>query len=347
MTRQNARTLQDAREHLRARRVVEALRHFEQCDFDECAGDVWCCHMLSGDFESAWRTSDEIERRSPSRVWNGEWFNRKRVLIRCVHGLGDTIQLIRYARELKRAGAVEVTAQMHPELTELISTAPGLDAAITWGPRPEFDIEIEITELAWTFRTCASNVPAEVPYLDAPPGRIAQRAQRFANSTGMRVGLIWTSSQWDTTRSIPLAMVGQALRDIPDVTYFSVQHGPGHVQAAQCDWVRYEGEQSSDILDTAADLMNIDLLIAVDTMAAHLAGALARPVWLLLKHDADWRWMLGRCDSPWYPTMRLFRQPRPGDWETPLGAMARRLEAVSPDRCPAASSRTPDLLWLF
>src|SRR5579883_2088585 len=109
-----------AREHLRARRIAEALRCFANCEFSEAAGDIWYCHMLAGDFESAWRTADEIERSCPSRVWDGERFEGRRVLIRCVHGLGDTIQFIRYARELKRAGAVSVVAQMHPELVELV-----------------------------------------------------------------------------------------------------------------------------------------------------------------------------------------------------------------------------------
>jgi hypothetical protein len=335
-----------AREHLRARRIAEALRCFGKCEFSEAAGDLWYCHMLAGDFESGWRTADEIERSRPSRVWDGADFSDRRVLIRCVHGLGDTIQFIRYARELKRAGAVSVVAQMHPELVDLISSAPGLDSAITWGPRPEFDTEIEVMELPWAFRTPACNVPADVPYLFPPEDLTARRARRFSEAEGLRAGLVWTSSTWDDTRSVPLDAVESTMAAIPGVTLYSLQHGPKHVEAAERGWLRYAGEQSSDILDSAADLMNLDLLIAVDTMAAHLAGALGRPVWVLLKYDADWRWMLARCDSPWYPTMRLFRQPRQGDWTAPLLSMAASLCEISRNRYRAASSRTPDPLLL-
>lgn len=330
-----------ARQYLTDRRIAEALRAFRQCEFDESAGDIWLCHMLAGDFESAWRTADEIERGSPSRVWDGQTFEGKRVLIRCVHGLGDTIQFIRYARELKNAGAVSVVAQMHPELLQVIATAPGLDAAITWGPRPDFDTEIEVMELPWAFRTSCAGVPAQTPYLFASPERISARAHRFADSAGLRVALIWNSSSWDDTRSIPLNLLEPALRRVADAMFVSLQHGPAHIQAERRAWLRYEGEQSSAIADTAADLMNADILVTVDTMAAHLAGALGRPVWLLLKHDADWRWMTGRCDSPWYPGMRLFRQPRPGDWKTPIHALAAALDEINRNRCREASFRNP------
>jgi hypothetical protein len=340
-----------AREHLRARRIAEALRCFEKCEFREAASDIWFCHMLAGDFEGAWRTADEIERSWPSRVWNGDGFEGRRVLIRCVHGLGDTIQFIRYARELKRAGAVSVVAQMHPELVELVSTATGLDSAITWGPRPAFDTEIEVMELPWAFRTRSSGVPAHVPYLFPGEEPVARRARRFGVQSGddekLRVALIWTSSKWDETRSAPLDAFESALAEVPGVAFCSLQHGPKHIEAAGRGWLRYDGEQSSDILDTAADLMNADLLITVDTMAAHLAGALGRPVWVLLKYEADWRWMTARCDSPWYPTMRLYRQPRPGDWATPLERMAATLAELSRNRYREASFRSPDPLSLF
>lgn len=335
-----------AREHLRARRIAEALRCFRKCEFSEAAGDLWYCHMLAGDFENAWRTADEIESNRPSRVWDGADFNGRGVLIRCVHGLGDTIQFIRYAKELKRAGAVSVVAQTHPELVDLISTTPGLDSAITWGPRPEFDTEIEVMELPWAFRTRACAVPADVPYLFPPEDRIARRVSRLSEVDGLRAGVIWTSSTWDDTRSAPLDALESAMAGVPGVAFYSLQHGPKHVEAAGRGWLRYQGEQSSDILDTAADLMNMDLLIAVDTMAVHLAGALGRPVWALLKYEADWRWMTARCDSPWYPTMRLFRQPRPGDWMTPLQSVAAELSGISRNRYRAASSRTPDPLSL-
>jgi hypothetical protein len=276
--------------------------------------------MMAGDFEKAWQTGDAIESLRPTRLWNGQPFGGKRVMVRCLHGLGDTIQFIRYAAELKRAGAVSVTAQMHPELVELVSTAPGLDAAIPWGPQPEYDLEIEVMELPWAFRTRADTIPANFPYLSPA----TERGSRL-RAGHPRIGLIWASSAWDTTRSIPLARIAPVLPFKP----YSLQHGPEHAQAiGRCD-IFYAGEQSSDIMQTATDLMNLDLLITVDTMAAHLAGALARPVWVLLRHDADWRWMRDRGDTPWYPTMRLFRQPEPGDWDTPIREIREELANYS------------------
>ena len=338
-----------ARRHLCERRIAEALECFAQCDFDECAGDVWYCHMLAGDFDAAWRVADRIEQTSPSRVWNGEDFEGRRVLVRCVHGLGDTIQFIRYVRELRRRGAVSVVAQVHPELVDIVSTVPGLDCAITWGPWPPShmeveDIEIEVMELPWAFRTPASRVPAPIPYVFVPADLVTRRATRFTAPGCFRAGLIWASSVWDESRTVPLSLLRGTLGAIPGVEFYSLQHGPKHIEACASPWLSYEGEQSSNVLDTAADLMNLDLLIAVDTMAAHLAGALGRPVWLLLKYDADWRWMMGRCDSPWYPAMRLFRQPRPGDWLTPVRSLAAALSEVSRDPYRAASSRNSDLL---
>jgi hypothetical protein len=205
-------------------------------------------------------------------------------------------------------------------------------------------MEIEVMELPWALRTSASHVPAPIPYLFVSAGVVARRAPRFTARGGLRAGLIWASSAWDESRSIPLSLLSGTLGAIPGVAFYSLQHGPKHIEACGSPWLSYEGEQSSDVLDTAADLMNVDLLIAVDTMAAHLAGALGRPVWMLLKHEADWRWMTGRCDSPWYPSMRLFRQPRPGDWLTPARSLAAALCELSQNRYRAASSRNSDLL---
>src|SRR5262249_27443256 len=162
---------------------------------------------------------DQIESNWPSRVWNGKNFEGQRVLIRCVHGLGDTIQFIRYAMELKRVGAISVVAQMHPELVVLVSTAPGLDSAITWGPRPEFDTGSEVRELRGAFRTPAGVVPENVPYLFRVEDLVVARARRFGQGKELRVALIWTSSTWDDTRSAPLDAFESALADIPEATF--------------------------------------------------------------------------------------------------------------------------------
>ena len=275
--------------------------------------------MLAGEFEQAWQVSDDLVRRGLHHpVWKGQSFAGQRVLIRCVHGLGDAIQFIRYAKLLKEAGAVSVSAQMHPELVGLLSTAPGLDWAFGWDDTADYDVDIEIMELPWAFRSTVESLPCDTPYLRPLTGRAPIRDTPCKG----RIGLVWNSSEWDNSRSIPLKQFERLKRWQP----ISLQHGPQHRQAIAETWVDYSGEQSSDIVETATDIDNLALLITVDTMAAHLAGALGVPVFLLLKYDADWRWMRGRSDSPWYPSTRLFRQSEAGNWDMVIGELDRAIE---------------------
>lgn len=280
--------------------------------------DPWTRHMLRGDFESAWQISDGLVRDGLHRpVWNGISFQGKRVLIRCVHGLGDTIQFIRYVRCLHEAGAVEISAQMHPPLVPLVGTTPFLNRAFGWDASAEFDSDIEVMELPWAFRTTADNVPATIPYL--LPETVGQPLRR--RGVEGRIGLVWSSSSWDISRSIPVHEFEALGRFCP----VSLQHGPEHVQGASEPWLEYCGEQTSDLIETALQVQRLRLLITVDTMIAHLAGSLGIPVWVLLKKDADWRWIEGRCDCPWYPSMRLFRQTECGHWAIPIRRIAQAI----------------------
>ncbi len=303
-----------AEQHLAAMKVTEALALFKeaeraQCDADQCAGGRWICHMLEGDFESAWRESDAIAARGnpdPHRFWDGQPLDGKRVLIRCLHGLGDTIQFIRFAPELKKtARAVFIEAQ--PTLKRLLASSDLADQVITWGEaEPAWDAQVEVVELPRIFRTELASVPNKVPYLG--------QSQSCAPSGSLRVGIVWNSSQYNPERSIP-AEIFARLFDVPHVSFFSLQAGP-----EKYDLNPWNGlvpslyNEENDCLETAAKLHRLDLVITVDTMMAHLAGALGRRVWTVLPYRCDWRWMLERSDSPWYPTMRLIRQQRPGEW---------------------------------
>ncbi|MDQ2711417.1 MAG: ADP-heptose--LPS heptosyltransferase [Acidobacteriota bacterium] len=303
-----------AEEHLAAMEVVEALALFEQaerakCNADQCAGGRWTCHMLNGDFERAWLESDQITKRGnpdPDRFWNGQPLDGKRVLIRCLHGLGDTIQFIRYAQELrKKARAVFIEAQ--PTLKRLLASSDLADEVITWREsEPAWDEQVEVVELPRIFRTELGSVPNNVPYLKTP--------QSYSGAASLRVGIVWSSSQYNPARSIP-AEIFARLFDIRGINFFSLQAGP-----ERYDLKPWNGlvpslyNEESDCLETAAKLQTLDLVITVDTMMAHLAGALGRPVWTILPHRCDWRWMLKRSDSPWYPTMRLIRQQQAGGW---------------------------------
>ncbi len=281
--------------------------------------------MLLGEFERAWAESDAIEKRGgvdPHRFWDGTPFNGKRVILRCLHGLGDTIQFIRYA-PIIRAQAHNLIVETHPALVSLLRYAPGVDQVITWGQEapanpPEWDCQVEINELPRIFRSTPATIPSSVPYFRLPAPPKPKRTGR------KRIGLIWSSSQWNPARSVPFELLTDALEGC-SADLFSLQHGPDRNRLPT---VRsYE----SDVLDTADDMLSMDLIISVDTMTAHLAGALGLPVWVLLPFAADWRWMLDRCDSPWYPTMRLFRQRSPGEWESALEALRLSLSRENPE----------------
>jgi hypothetical protein len=322
----------DAGEHLERMRVKQALRLFKQAerahyDPDSCAAGRWDCHMLLGDFESAWRESDSIASRGkpdPHRFWDGQPFTDRRVLIRCLHGLGDTIQFIRYA-PLMRQRARSVTIEAQPTLKSLLEQACIADRVITWGdPEPDWDQQIEIVELPRVFRTTVSCIPNHVPYLIVP----CEPPVHTAKGTQFRIGLVWASSGYNPERSMPLKHLA-GLFAIPGTSFFSLQAGP---QRAELEpWSNqivdlYDGSPS--VLPIAKTLLTIDLVISVDTMMAHLAGAMGRPVCTLLPYRCDWRWMMKRKDSPWYPTMRLFRQQRPGDWHSAIRQLERALRAL-------------------
>jgi hypothetical protein len=179
-------------------------------------------------------------------------------------------------------------------------------------------------ELPYVFRTTLSTIPADVPYLRIQPARIV--------APFMRVGIAWRGGSWDDRRSIPFELL-QPLFDLPGVSWYSLQLGP----AADERHDHLHVPDTRGVVRLARCIRALDLVISIDSMPAHLAGALAVPVWTLLAHDADWRWMVDRRDSPWYPSMRLFRQPSSGDWRCTLEDVAAALAVrVARDGGPAA-----------
>jgi ADP-heptose:LPS heptosyltransferase len=191
----------------------------------------------------------------------------------------------------------------------------------------DWDQHIEVTELPRVFRTTLSTVPAKVPYFDISQ-EAQERSRRMLGGTRRpKVGLMWASSDWNPARSTTLSELIPILSAAP-CDFYSFQRGRQRAELAELSLpfhIHDTAQHSPEILDTAADLMNMDLLITVDTMAAHLAGALARKVWVMLPWQADWRWMLNREDTPWYPSMRLFRQPVEGDWRPAVTRIAAEL----------------------
>jgi hypothetical protein len=282
------------------------------------APDLWMHHMRHGDFSAAWEISDAVLQahagvpchqwpRHFQYVWNGASLAGQRVLIRCYHGLGDTVQFIRFAPWVK-AIAREIIVWAQPELLPLLSTAAGIDRLLPLHdgtPDIDYDVDIELMELPHAFRLTLETLPATVPYLHAEPATLP-----LLERDVLHVGIAWRVSDWEHERSLPTALAAQLA--VPGVRLHVLQRGP-----ALAEWPADLGVISGrDRIEEAAAVMRaLDLVISVDSFPAHLAGALGVPVWTLLPQPANWRWLLDRQDSPWYPTMRLFRQERAGKWE--------------------------------
>ena len=325
---------QEAEQRLRSMCIEQAVRLYQTAeragyDPDACGGGRWICHMLLGQFERAWEESDTIAARGKPdrhRYWDGQPFHGRKVLIRCLHGLGDTIQFVRYA-PLIREHARTLALEAQPALKSLIEASQLADTVITWGePEPPWDQQVEVVELPRIFRTKLETIPNRVPYLDVPSAPVIAPHH---GGRPMRVGVVWASSNYNPARSVPLEDVAR-LFAIPCTSFFSLQAGE---ERAQLKSLSQEiADLQTDpacVRATAEKLKTLDLVITVDTMMAHLAGAMGRPVWTLLPFQCDWRWMMARDDSPWYPTMRLFRQPRPGDWQSVIESVQGALQALA------------------
>jgi len=273
------------------------------------------------EYEWRWKTKDftKIRRNYPQPLWDGTPQKNKTILIWAEQGFGDTIQFIRYAPLIKQR-VKKVVFEVQQPLVKLISTCPGIDKVIPLGSNTqEFDIHIPLLSLPGIFDTDLKNIPCHVPYLSLPDGHKIDNSLIRKERNKLKVGIVWAGNpinKNDRNRSCPVSHFIE-LGECADVVLFSLQKGS---QGQDLSRYRVEGKvvDLSDILndfsDTAAALEELDLIITVDTAMAHLAGALGKQVWILLPFYPDWRWMLNRDDSPWYPSMRLFRQIKHGDW---------------------------------
>jgi hypothetical protein len=299
----------------------------------------WLQAMRAGDWEAAWQQTDRLElprrrrqqrpgfRREPHHlVWDGTPFAGRSVLVRCLHGLGDTLQFMRFVPRVAEQ-ARELHFLVQPSLLNLLQGAPGLgQVSNAWTDcPPAHEVEIEVMELAYALRSTMAAVPAPYPHLRQ---RLAGRARLPAPAGELRCGLLWSASDWDATRSVPFAALAPLLA-LEGVRFHSFQQGTaaGDPRVARSGIVPLH-QHTEAVEDAAAALMEMDLVITVDGMPAHLAGTLGRPTWLLLKSEADWRWMQGRSDTPWYPGVRLFRQAAAGDWAGVVERVRRALAAL-------------------
>jgi Tfp pilus assembly protein PilF len=338
-----------------ANRVDEALVAFDQAlalqpEFAGAHMNKGMALLVTGQFtegwkEYRWRFSAMTPRRSKEAGegalphWDGSNFSGQTLLVEMEQGIGDAIQFIRYLPMVKALGGRVVLA-CHSILHRLIADCPGADEvtvdarSIVSRVRPDF--RVSLLDLPGLFGTRVDNIPDRVPYIRADPA-LAEDWRKRITQKGFHVGLCWAGRpehRNDHNRSMLLSAFAPLAR-VADMRFYSLQKGAAAAQVQQPPAgipLMDVSAQLNDFADTAALVSNLDLVISVDTAVAHLAGALARPVWMLVPYAPDWRWLLGRDDTPWYPTMRLFRQPRIGDWDTVMEQVAVKLVQFAKER---------------
>jgi hypothetical protein len=265
-------------------------------------------------------------------LWLGEEpIAGKTILLHAEQGFGDTIQFIRYAPLLAERGA-KVIYEVQPELQPLLTQLKGIIVIAAGEPRPVFDLHCPLLSLPLAFKTQAETIPAAIPYLTAPVERVTAWRDRLPPGRP-RAGFVWSgqpSHKNDSNRSIALARLA-ALFENPPFDCYSLQ---SELRDADAEVLRglpnlvHLGDGLRDFADTAAIISLLDVVISVDTAVAHLAGAMGKPVVILLPYAADFRWMRGREDTPWYPTAKLFRQPAFGDWDSVIVRLGAELQQL-------------------
>jgi len=317
--------------------LIEAIACYQKVlainpGLPEAHGNLAQTLLVRGEFERGW---EEFEwrwkckdRPSPPRnfaqpEWDGSPLEGRTLLLHTEQGFGDNLQFIRYLPLVAQRGG-EIIVECYAELQRFFQQLNGRCRIVARGQAlPNFDVHLPLLSLPRLFATNLTNIPKTIPYLHADAEETGRWQQRLAGySAFTKIGLAWAGSpthQNDRNRSILFAKLAPLIR-MPGARFFSLQKGN---QAARelIDW----SAELKDFADTAALIANLDLVIAVDTAVVHLAGAMGKPVWTLLPFAADWRWLLEREDSPWYPSMRLFRQPALGDWDSVIKRVADEL----------------------
>ncbi len=311
--------------------IGPALRHLweavhVQPDYPDAHWNLALALLLSGDFRNGWNEYEwrwryprfsSRPRQFSQPKWNGAVLAGRTILLHAEQGLGDTIQFIRYAPLVAERGG-RVIVECQPGLVSLLKSAPGVEQVVARGqPLPHFDIYTPLMSLPRIFGTTLESIPAAIPYLSAPGSRRFQLGK--PPHAKLKMGLVWAGGslhQKDHLRSASLAHFAPLL-EIQEIAFYSLQIGPRAADLASLPnrfAIADLSPRLHDFADTAAAISQLDLVISVDTAVAHLVGALGRPIWTLLPYAPDWRWLLERGDTPWYPSMRLFRQTLQGDW---------------------------------
>jgi tetratricopeptide (TPR) repeat protein len=326
------------------KRFDDALASYDRAlalrpDYAQAHYNEAVCRMLTGDFDRGWQKLEwgwdteqlkNLKRKFSQPLWLGsDEIAGKTILLHGVHGFGDTIQFCRYVPHVAERGA-RVILEIQEPLRELMGTLPGAAQIVTRGePLPDFDLHCPLLSLPLALGTRLATVPAQIPYLRASPQAVTDWNARLGPRP--RIGLAWSGRPEhnnDHNRSMRLSALLSPLAGF-EATYVSLQRevraNDAPVLQGRSDILHF-GEGLKSYADTAALIANLDLVISVDTSVVHLAGALAKPVWILLPFVPDWRWLLDRDDSPWYPTARLFRQDETRGWDSVMARVHAALD---------------------
>jgi hypothetical protein len=286
-----------------------------------------------GHHHTGWSEEEQCQQQQLSKpmphlrsIWKGEDLQGKTLLLFCDQGVGDAIQFIRYVSHYKELGGRIIVCAPF-DLIRLFSCVPGIDQVIEYDSTiPLYDFYQPITSIPSVFSREIEKIPKE-PYLKAPAELVNQWKLRCDTLSGVKVGLVWSGNPrfpGNCFRLIEPSLLAPLLQKMPECTFVSLQKAqPGRIIASNfVDWTL----ELSDFAETAALIENLDLVISVDTSIPHLTGALGKPAFVLLSSSADWRWLLHRSDSPWYPTLKLFRQKKRGDWSSVLEEVLNELK---------------------
>jgi hypothetical protein len=326
--------LRDRRCHAETAALLERVAASDPANAEYC-WDLALSRLYMGDYRRGFEGYEARLglARNPRRDiagprWTGDDVTGKRVLLTSEQGFGDALQFVRYVPLLAERGAA-IVLECLPELAELFAGLPGVVGLVAKGaPLPPYDVWLPMASLPHVMGTTFDTIPAASPYLVAPPrpNLVIPRPR----GTKLSVGLVWAGKTTPRDRSWPLEELLPLFAD-PRVTFYSLQMGPRTADLARvgADRLLIDAAPAlTSFADTAAVMARLDLIITIDTSIAHLAGALGRPVWVLLRYVSDWRWQDEPLDSPWYPTMRLFRQSDPFDVKGPVAEMAEALNAL-------------------
>ncbi|UCF92988.1 MAG: tetratricopeptide repeat protein [Desulfobacterales bacterium] len=335
--------------YLRAQeKIDEAIREFKKAiaidsHWAKAHLNLSLALLVSGQFAEGWDEYDwrfEVDRYKAdfryrgADIWDGRAFSGKRLLVHDEQGFGDTLQFVRYLPHVKKLGGT-VIFEVRKAIIPLLDGFPGIDQLLErpvgGGANVKYDYYLPLLSVAGRLGTRLDCIPAKIPYLLAAPTKVARWKAETARP-GFKIGLVWAGSQLHVNDGHRSCSLGQLewLLHFPDTALFSLQKEVNREEEKQLNQMGIVdlGSRFNDFADTAAVIELLDLVIAVDTAVVHLAGAMGKPVWVVLPFDSDWRWLMNRDDSPWYPTMRLFRQKAVGDWDTAFRSVEKSLREL-------------------